>query len=157
MVEPRGEALGHLGLRAKARVELGQHARERPALAQHREHARGRLLHQPARELLPHALGHERVGLAARDHRAHERQRLRRDREAEARGEARHAQDAHRVLGERLAHVAQDPGLAGRAAPPWGSTSAPSSPRAIALIVRSRRRRSSSSVTSGAAWNAKPL
>ena len=43
------------------------------------------------------------------------------------------------------------------AAPPWGSMRLPSSPRAIALIVRSRRARSCSRVTSGAAWKLKPL
>ena len=42
------------------------------------------------------------------------------------------------------------------AAPPKGSISAPFSSRAIALIVRSRRSRSSSSVTSGEAKNSKP-
>ena len=40
--------------------------------------------------------------------------------------------------------------------PPYGSTSVPSSARAIALIVRSRRRRSSSSVTVGAKSVTKP-
>ena len=42
-----------------------------------------------------------------RDHGAHQLQRLGRDREIEARGEARHAQDAHRVFGERRPDVAQ--------------------------------------------------
>ena len=41
--------------------------------------------------------------------------------------------------------------------PPNGSISAPSSAFAIALMVRSRRRRSSSSVTSGAACTVNPL
>ena len=76
----------------------------------------GAALHQAARELLPHALGHERVDLArARPCARISAMRLRRDREAEARGEARHAQDAHRVFGEGLAHVAQHAGAAGRA------------------------------------------
>ena len=41
--------------------------------------------------------------------------------------------------------------------PPCGSTSCPSSPTAIALIVRSRRARSCSSVTSGDACGSNPL
>ena len=43
------------------------------------------------------------------------------------------------------------------ARPDHGSTISPSSPRAMALIVRSRRLRSSSSVTLGAASNSKPV
>ena len=59
---------------------------------------------------------HTRSGTSASaspfsDHRAHELQRLRRDVEAEARREARDAQDAHRVFRERRAHVAQHAGL----------------------------------------------
>ena len=50
------------------------------------------------------ALGHQRVDLAGVDHRAHQRQRLGRDREARpARREARQPQDAHRVFGEGVA------------------------------------------------------
>ena len=74
---------------------------------------------------------------------AHQRRGLRRDREAEPRREARDAQHAQRILGERRRHVPQHAARAGRPAPPNGSISVPSSPRAIALIVRSRRARSS--------------
>ena len=125
--------------RGERGVELGQHARERAALAQHREHARRALLHQAARELLPDALGHERVGLARLDH-------------ARASAPASRAPPRSRSAprSARRAGCAPDPRRTprsrgagcpprGRAAPPWGSMSAPSSPRAIALMVRSRR------------------
>ena len=76
----------------------------------------GSRLHEPARQLLPYALRHQRVGLAARAPSTRMSfDRLGRDGEAEARGEARHAQDAHRVLGEGLAHVAQQCRPPGRA------------------------------------------
>ncbi len=65
-------------------------------------------LGQPALELLPHALGHEVVGLAGAHHFAHQLHRLLGDAKAEARGKARHAQDAHRILGERRAYVPQE-------------------------------------------------
>ena len=71
----------------------------------------GSRFHEPARELLPHALRHERVDLAVFRHLAHEVQRLRGDGEGEARSEARHAQYAHRVFRERGAHVSQHAGL----------------------------------------------
>jgi hypothetical protein len=82
-----------------------------------------------------------------------------RDREAEpgeAGREARHAQDPHRVLGEGRRNVAQHPRLEVAAAAPGVHEPAFAYRRASALIVRSRRRRSSSSVTSGAQWIAKP-
>ena len=41
--------------------------------------------------------------------------------------------------------------------PPNGSTRLPSAARAIALMVKSRRRRSSSRVTEGSAWTMKPV
>ena len=66
----------------------------------------------------------------------------------------RQPQDAHGSL-EGLAHVANT--RARRSAwPPSGSTSSPSGLRAMALTVRSRRRRSSSSVTSTPVWKVKP-
>ena len=90
------------------------------------------------------------------DELAHQRRGFRRHGEPEARGETRDAQHAQRILDERRRHVAQHAGARGRPAPPKGSISAPCSSRAIALIVRSRRARSSSSVTSGEAKNSKP-
>ena len=97
-------ALGH----APEAVHLGQHHLERAALAQHLEHARGLFLHEATRQLLPHALGHQVVGLAVRHHGAHQRHRFRRHRKVgEARRKARHAQDAHRVVVEGVGHVAQ--------------------------------------------------
>ncbi len=65
--------LGH----APQAVHLGQQHREGAAVAQQLEHARGPAFHQAARELLPDALGHQRVDLAGRDHLAHQRQRSR--------------------------------------------------------------------------------
>ena len=58
----------------------------------------------------PDALGDQGVGFAGRDHASHERQRFVGHGEAErriTRRETRHAQDAHRVFGERLRNVAQ--------------------------------------------------
>ena len=91
-------------------VELGRDFLQRAALVQYLEHPRRARFHEPARQFLPHALGNERIDFAARHHGAHERFGFGRDVEAEARGEARDAQDAHRVLGEGRAHVAQDAG-----------------------------------------------
>jgi hypothetical protein len=51
-------------------------ARQRAAGAQHLEHARRLVLHQPAREFLPHAFGHQRIDLAVGHHVAHQRQRF---------------------------------------------------------------------------------
>ena len=62
------------------------------------------------REFAPHALGHEGVHLAVTDHLRHERHRLVRHAEAqrrEARGEARDAQDPHRVLDEGRRDMAE--------------------------------------------------
>jgi hypothetical protein len=75
---------------------------------QHVEHARGRRLHQPARQLLPDALGHQVVGFAVLDHLAHQLQGFGCHAEiAEARRKTRHAQDAHRVFAEGVGHMAQ--------------------------------------------------
>ena len=101
-----GERLRH----AVQRVDLGQEPCERAAVAQHREHARRLRLHQAARELLPDALGSELRELVRGDQRAHQRLGLRRDAEAEARGEARDAQHAQRILGEGRGDVAQHAG-----------------------------------------------
>ena len=60
-------------------------------------------------ELLPEAVGHQILDLSRVDHAPHQRRRLLRDAEVEARGEARHAQDSHRVFGKGFAHVAQHP------------------------------------------------
>jgi hypothetical protein len=88
-------------------VGFRQDARERPAFAQHRDHARGPLFHEAAGKLLPDALGDQRVGFPGVHHAAHQLESLGRHREAEARREPRHAQDAHRILREGLAHMAQ--------------------------------------------------
>ncbi|OQC08585.1 MAG: hypothetical protein BWX79_01620 [Alphaproteobacteria bacterium ADurb.Bin100] len=101
-------ALGH----APQAVQLGQHHGQCATFAQHREHARRLRLHQPARQFLPHALGHQMVGLAVLHHFAHQLHGLGRHREiGEARRKARHAQDAHRVFAEGVGHMAQHAGL----------------------------------------------
>ena len=106
-----GVVLGALGYAPQA-LDLGQHHGQRATVAQHVEHARGLRLHEPARQLLPHALGHQVVGLAVVHHLAHELHRLGRHGEVgETRRKARHAQDAHRVLAEGVGHMAQYPRL----------------------------------------------
>ena len=93
-------------------LHLGQQTLQRAALAQQLEHARRPLLHEPARKLLPDALGHQVIHLAVLHHVAHQLQGLWRDAEVgEARAQPRHAQDAHRVLAEGVGHMAQHPGL----------------------------------------------
>ena len=141
---------------APQRIDFRQNARERAAVAQHVEHARRLRLHQSARHFLPHALGHERIDFAVRDHLLHQRARFRRDGEIrEARGKAREAQNAHRVFDKRIADMAEQLALRDRRGrrtdrSPARSVRRPGvTSRAIALIVRSRRARSSSSVTSG--------
>jgi hypothetical protein len=68
----------------------------------------GATFHQAARQLLPHALGHQRVHLARGHHVAAQRPRGVGDAEVRPAGrEARQAQDAHGVLGEGVGHVAQ--------------------------------------------------
>jgi hypothetical protein len=90
------------------RSTSGSSTLQRAALAQHVEHARGARFHQPARQLLPHPLGHQVVGLAVRHHLAHQLHGFGRHREiGETRRKARHAQDAHRVFAERVGHMAQ--------------------------------------------------
>jgi pimeloyl-ACP methyl ester carboxylesterase len=102
-----GVVLGRLRHAPQA-VDLGQQPRQRAATAQHREQARRRRLQQPAGEFLPDAFGDQRVGLAGSDHRAHQRGRLgRHGKVRPACGEARHAQDAHRVLGEGRRNMPQ--------------------------------------------------
>ena len=139
-------------------VDLGQQRgparRSRAARSNMRD---GRGFHQAARQFLPDALGHQRVDLAVVDHLAHQRQRLAARREVgEARGETRHAQDAHRVLGEgRATHgAARRP--AGRAGRRRGRSALPSPRPAMALIVRSRRDRSCFQRHVGSAWTVKP-
>ena len=97
---------------AEQAIDLGQHARERAAAAQHLEHPRRLVFHQAARDLLPDALGHQRVDFAVGDHLAHQRFGLGGDVEVgEARREARQAKDAHRVLGECRRDMAQHLGI----------------------------------------------
>ena len=104
----------HFGMEVRAlrypeqAVHLGENARQRAGFAQGVEHARRFVFHQAARELLPDPLRDQRFDLAVVDHLAHERERLRRDVEPEARCEACHPQDAHGILGEGRAHVPQD-------------------------------------------------
>ena len=62
-------------------------------------------------ELLPDAFGTRESASPESTMCAHQLHRLRDDREAEARGEARDAQDAHRILGERVADMTQHAGL----------------------------------------------
>ena len=90
--------------------ELGRDFPQRSALLKHLEHARGTRFHEPARKLLPHALGNQRVGFSACDDRAHELERLGRDIEAKARGESRNPQDSHGVFDKCGADVAKNAG-----------------------------------------------
>jgi hypothetical protein len=96
------------------------------------------------------------IDLAAGHHAAHQGQRFRGHRKiGEAGGKAGEAQDAHRVFGKGRADMAQDFGLQIALTVEGVDQCAVGCP-AMALMVRSRRARSSSSVTSGAAWKAKP-
>ena len=100
---------GPVHVRAGRRLpQFRHHPRQRAGLVQHVQHARRLDGHEAARQFLPHALGHQRVGLAGLDHAAAQRQRLGRDAEiGEARREAAQPQDAHGVFLEGLAHVAE--------------------------------------------------
>ena len=89
-------------------VDFWQQPLERAAFAQHLEHARRLVRHQPPCQLLPHALGHQMVGLAVGHHLAHQLHRLCRYRKiGKARRKAGHPQDAHRVFPKRIGHMAQ--------------------------------------------------
>ena len=95
---------------AVQRVHFRQHHRQRGAVVQRAQERRRPRAGERAPQLLPDALGHERGEFAAGDHLAHQRQRFRRNREAqrrEARHEARRAKHPQRVLDERVADVAQ--------------------------------------------------
>ena len=95
---------------AEQRIDLGVDGLQRAAVAQHAEEYAGRRLAQRLLRFLPHAFRNQRVDLAARHQGAHQLQGFRRHAESErreARGKARHAQHAHRILDERLRHVAQ--------------------------------------------------
>ena len=99
--------LGH----APETVDLGQQTRQGAAVAQHLEEARGPLLAERARHLLPDAIRHQGVDLAGGDHGARQLQGLIGDAETEsdeARGQPRQTQDTHRILGEGRRDVAQD-------------------------------------------------
>ncbi|CFN99637.1 Uncharacterised protein [Bordetella pertussis] len=109
--QARGRGAIDLGAHRRVVVQLGHHARQRAGPGQHIQHARRRLRHQPARHFFPDPLGHQRIGLAGLDHAAAQLHGFRRDAEvAKARGKTAQTQDAHRVLGEGLAHVAQHAG-----------------------------------------------
>ncbi len=93
-------------------VNFGQQLLERTTGAQHLKHARRRVLHQATRQLLPDPLGHQRIGLAARYHFAHQRQGFRRYCEVrKTRSKTRDPQDAHRVFAEGVGDMAQHFGL----------------------------------------------
>ena len=95
---------------AEQRVDLRVDHLQRAAVAQHADEDVGAGFAQRLLGFRPDALGHQRVGLAVGDHLPHQRQRLVGDAKAErrvTRGETRHAQDAHRVFGEGLRHMAQ--------------------------------------------------
>ncbi len=92
-------------------LQLGEELGEEPALREHREHQAGVAFHQAPGEFLPRALGHQGVGFAVCDHGAHQRHGFGRDLESEARGEARDAQDPHRILDKSGAYVPQQPAL----------------------------------------------
>jgi hypothetical protein len=91
---------------APQRIDFRQQARQRATLAQHGEHARGLAFHQAARQFLPDALG-TRASTSPAATMSRISARVSGATEiGEARGEARHAQDAHRVLGEGRRHMA---------------------------------------------------
>ncbi len=90
-------------------VDFREEPGQRTAVAQHLEHARRLRFHQAARDFLPHPLGHQRVDFAVVDHPPHQRAGFRSDgKVGETGGEARHPQDAHRIFGKRLAHMAKN-------------------------------------------------
>ena len=105
MGEPHGQRAGEA---LRPGLYLGEGFRQKAGLAQHVEHPLRVRLGKPLGELLPDPLGDQRVGFSRIDHAAHEVQGLGVHLEAESRREPRHAQDAHRVLGERRADVAQE-------------------------------------------------
>jgi hypothetical protein len=95
-------------------VDLREDHLQRAAGAQYADEHFGVRFAQRLLRLGPDPLGHQGVGLAGVHHAAHQRHGLPGDLEAQrriTRGETRHAQDAHRIFGERLGDVAQ---LAGR-------------------------------------------
>ena len=103
--------LGRLG-HAPETVDLRHQTRQGATLAQHLKEARGMGLHQRARKLLPHALGHQRIDFAAAHHVAHQIQGLRRHGEiTQPCRKPRHAQNAHRVFCKSWRHMAQLPRL----------------------------------------------
>ena len=108
--KPRPSPTRNARARPPIRVHFGQQPAEGAAVAQHREQARRMRLHEAARELLPHALGRKLRELAGRREHAHQPRGFRRHREPEARGEARDAQYAQRVLDERGRDVAKHAG-----------------------------------------------
>ena len=99
------------GLRhAPELVDFRQQPVQRTAVFEHRQHARRLRFHQPARQLLPDAFGHQRIGFAVGHHLLHQRHGFRRDRKVmEPGGEPRQPQNAHRVFGEGWGDVAQHP------------------------------------------------
>ena len=95
---------------AEQGVDLRVDHLQRAAVAQHGDEDIGAGFAQRLFGFRPDALGHQRVGFAVVHHAAHERQGFIGHREAQrgvTRGETRHAQDAHRILRERLGHMAQ--------------------------------------------------
>ena len=95
---------------AVQRIHLRQHCAQGVRVAQGAQEGGRRVAAQCLRKFLPHAFGGEFGQFAVFGHRTHQRQRFRRDGEAQ-RGEARHepcrAQYPQRILDEGVADVAQ--------------------------------------------------
>ena len=92
---------------AEQGFHFGQQHGERAALAQHFNHAHRPRFHQPARKLLPHALGHQRIGFAALHHIRHQAQGFGGYLKTVAGGKPRSAQNPYWVFGEGGGNVAQ--------------------------------------------------
>ncbi len=107
-------ALRHAGLRGQLRHHPCQCAAIMQCLEVHARLVTGliaTITGKGALGFLPHPLRHQMIGFAALDHLPQQLHRFLGDAEAErreARGEAGHAQDAHRVFGEGGRDVAQD-------------------------------------------------
>ena len=96
--------LGH----AKQPVHLRQDAGQGPALPQHGDHSCRVSFHQAPGDFLPGAFRYQGIHFPIPDHLGHEGQGLVGHGECwKAGGEARHPQDAHRVLGKGFADMAQ--------------------------------------------------
>ena len=144
---------------AVQRVDFRQHHRQRTAVAQRAQEGRRRGRRERARQFLPDAFRHQCGQFAGR--------RPSRASAAIVSGATVNPSGAKRAM-KRAARNTRN-GSSTKAGPTWrstrasmsrappnGSTSVPSSSCAIALMVKSRRCRSSSSVTDGSASTTKP-